>query len=349
MVKCTHICVSESSNFKTNYGGLIVEIIKHLLRNINNNSHVVHLHFNPKQIMTEREFKQEARVTETYFDTPDLVLHNSSKKTYYKTVGNEVVVKEQCNSENVSNDIYYVSYKLRKGDSHIPSVHGLTEVAKFDRIRHRFSEYLYYDEISWGNNKYYVGTVVFNNLNLGDNLNIVRRFPGYYQSKLFHYWSTEKQTGFTDKLVEPWSPEIPIEELLKAAALVYKSNEEEAPFLLGILCYVNSIVLQAAVDSSLSSSEQTIMVDIFYRTYKFATLLVPQDCTIDKIIAGLANIYLLPNFEDQYKMDPSKFELMLDVAGYWESISPYDKLIDLNIVFDDEDEFKYALLRVNPH
>ena len=298
MAKCTHICVSESSNFKTNYGGLIVEIIKYLVRNIGNISNVVHLHFNPKKIMTEREFKQEARVTETYFDTPDLDLHNSPKKTYYKTVGKEVVVKEQCYSENVGNGIYYVSYKLRKGDSHIPSVHGLTEVAKFDRIRHRFSEYLYYDEISWGNNKYYVGTVEFNYLNLGYNLNIVRRFSGYYQSKLFHYWSTEKQTGFTDKLVENCSSEVPIEELLKAAAPMYESNEK-ATFLLGILCHVNSIILQAAVDYPLRSSEQMVMVDIYYQTCKFATLLVSQDCTIGKIIAGLANIYLLPKWTHQ--------------------------------------------------
>lgn len=48
-------------------------------------------------------------------------------------------------------------------------------------------------------------------------------------------------------------------------------------------------------------------------------------------------------------MDPSKFELMLDVAGYWETISSNDKIIDLNIVYDEEDGFKYALFRVNPH
>lgn len=60
-----------------------------------------------------------------------------------------MIVKEQCNSGNISNDIYYVSYKLKKGDR--PLVDGsLVEVAKFDRIRHTFNEYLYYDEISWG-------------------------------------------------------------------------------------------------------------------------------------------------------------------------------------------------------
>ena len=149
MVKYTYVCVSESSNVPTNYGKLIVETIKYLLKNCNDLSHVVLYHFDPEKIMTERKFKQETQVSETYFDTPNLFLHNS-KKTYCKRVDNEVVVKEQCTCEKIGNDIYYISYNLNRKD--IPSVDGITEVAKFDRIRHRFSEYLYHDIISWGNN-----------------------------------------------------------------------------------------------------------------------------------------------------------------------------------------------------
>ena len=198
-----------------------------------------------------------------------------------------------------------------------------------------------------GNNEYSVGTVELNSMNLGDTLNIVRRFLGYYQSKLFYYWSTENQTGFTDKLVEHRSlSAVSIEELLKAAAPVCKADDK-ATFLMAFMCYVNSFVLQAAVESP-KSSEQTVLVDIFYRRYKFATVLVSQDYLVDQIIAGLSHIFVSPNFGDQYKMKPHKFELMLDVAGHWESISTADKLCDLNIVEDDEG-FKYALFRVNPH
>ena len=135
-----------------------------------------------------------------------------------------------------------------------------------------------------------------------------------------------------------------VKNCLKVATPVCESGKG-ATYLMSFLLYINSILLQAKF-KSISSVEQSVMVDIFYRGYKFAAILLSQDCAVHEIIAGLSNIFVVPNFVEKYKMKPSKIELILDVGGEWESIPSTHKLCDLNITEDDGS--KYASFRINP-
>ena len=212
---------------------------------------------------------------------------------------------------DMGGDIHFVTYQVFSNESHCNKTvqryrDNLTEVASYECERRCYADYLYCDTIRWGDHEYSVGTVEINIFNISDALNIVRRFTGNYDSKLFHYWRVEKPIWLEGLAVPSPVTTIKITELIQHAGLVCSalSSTEQWEFLV----YLNSVSCQALLDSKICEKtwNDTACVDLSLMSRRFCSVWTSSTSrSLQDICSALQSTYIIPVFAEQFKWNPS--------------------------------------------
>lgn len=303
---------------------LLVSTIKHL---IEHRSETVHFHFNPDAFKKERIWKEEESFTEKFYDTNDLKLHKNGcyyRERVYESGKQDLIIKYNATKTPIDKETYVISYSIFTNledfkNNYIGDLSGILDTirdnksnfveASYECQRYRFNDHLYYDCIQWKNKEnnfehYEVATLEIDAFNLGESLNIMRRFYGYYSSKLFHYWHIEGKLNHDE----------PIEvKYLDLNAIIDKSKTEIGNITSiadqrAFLYSINSLILQSSLPSKDKLSiEDSIIVDIFINTHKYACAYTSKSNTIADIRKGVQEMYIYPKFEPQYKFGSKDF------------------------------------------